>query len=49
VLAGIGVQVQVCDIPLEWYAPRAQGQAEDFLVRVASTARAEHGLTAVAC
>jgi hypothetical protein len=49
VLAGIGVQVQVCDIPLEWYAPGAQGQAEDFLVRVASTARAEHGLTAVAC
>ena len=49
VLAGTGVQVRVCDIPPEWYAPRSNVQAGDFLGRVTSTARAEHGLAAVAC
>jgi hypothetical protein len=49
VLAGSGVQVQVCDIPPAWYASRMNGRAGDFLGRVSSTARAEHGLTAVAC
>ena len=49
VLAGTGVQVHICDIPPKWYAPRANGQAGKFLGRVTSTARAEHGLTAVAC
>jgi hypothetical protein len=49
VLAGTGVQVQVCDIPPEWYVPRTNDQAGDFLGRVTSTARAEHGLAAVAC
>ena len=49
VLAGTGVQVRVCDIPPDWYAPGANGRAGDFLGRVTSTARAEHGLAAVAC
>jgi hypothetical protein len=49
VLAGTSVSVRVCDIPPEWYASRANGQAGDFLGRVASTARTEHGLAAVAC
>jgi hypothetical protein len=49
VLAGTGVQVQVCDIPHDWYSRRMNGPAEDFLGRVSRTARAEHGLTAVAC
>jgi hypothetical protein len=49
VLAGTGVSVHICDIPREWYARRANGQANDFLGRVTSTARAEHGLAAVAC
>ncbi len=49
VLAGTGVQVQVCEIPPQWYASRMNGRAGDFLGRVSSTARAEHGLTAVAC
>ena len=49
VLAGTGVQVRVCDIPPKWYVPKTNGQAGDFLGRVTSTARAEHGLAAVAC
>jgi hypothetical protein len=49
VLARTGVSVQVCDIPSQWYALRMNGRADEFLGRVTSTARAEHGLTAVAC
>jgi hypothetical protein len=49
VLAGTGVQVRVCDIPPEWYAPGASRRAGDFLGRVTSTARAQHGLAVVAC
>ena len=49
VLAGTGVKVRVCDIPPEWYARGNNGQAGDFLDRVTSTARAEHGLASVAC
>ena len=49
VLAGTGVSVHICDIPPKWYAHKANGQAGDFLGRVTSTARAEHGLAAVAC
>jgi hypothetical protein len=49
VLAGSGVQVRVCDIPPEWYAPGTNRRAGDFLGRVTRTARAEHGLAAVAC
>jgi hypothetical protein len=49
VLAGTGVSVQVCDIPPQWYESRMNGRAGDFLGRVTSTAREEHGLTAVAC
>jgi hypothetical protein len=49
VLAGSGVSVQVCEIPSQWYESRMNGRAGDFLGRVTSTARAEHGLTAVAC
>jgi hypothetical protein len=49
VLAGTGISVQVCDIPAQWYAGQVHDRAGDFLDRVTSTARAEHGLTAVAC
>jgi hypothetical protein len=49
VLAGSGVQVRVCDIPPKWYAPGTNHRAGDFLGRVTSTARAQHGLAAVAC
>jgi hypothetical protein len=49
VLSGTGVSVQVCDIPPQWYAGKVHDRANDFLGRVTSTAREEHGLTAVAC
>jgi hypothetical protein len=49
VLAGSGVDVRVFEIPPDWYTPGTNGQAGDFLGRVTSTARAEHGLAAVAC
>jgi hypothetical protein len=49
VLAGTGVQVRVCDIPTNWYVLGTNGRAGDFLGRVTSTAKAEHGLAAIAC
>jgi hypothetical protein len=49
VLAGTGVQVRVSGIPGDWYVPGTNGPAGDFLGRVISTARKEHGLAAVAC
>jgi hypothetical protein len=48
-LAGTGVQVRVGGIPADWYVPGTNGPAGDFLSRVISTARSEHGLAAVAC
>ena len=49
VLAGTGVEVLVCDIGRDWYRSGAPDRADDFLARVTSTARAQHGLATVAC
>ncbi len=49
VLAGTGVEVLVCEIGQDWYRPGAPDRADDFLDRVTSTARAQHGLATVAC
>ncbi len=49
VLAGTGVEVLVCNIGPDWYRPGAPDRADDFLDRVTSTARAQHGLATVDC
>jgi hypothetical protein len=49
VLEGIGVEVLVCEFGQDWYRPGGPDRADDFLDRVTSTARAQHGLATVAC
>jgi hypothetical protein len=49
VLEGTGVQVLVCEIGHDWYRSGGPDRADDFLARVTSTARAQHGLATVAC
>ncbi len=49
VLVGTGVEVLVCEIGQDWYGPGAPDRADEFLARVTSTARAQHGLATVAC
>jgi hypothetical protein len=48
VLAGSGVEVVVCDIPMGWYQSKATVRADEFLGRVSTTAQRSYGLRAVA-
>lgn len=49
VLAGTGVQTVICPVPSDWYTDRAPQRAGAFLGTVTDSARARHGLLAVAC
>ena len=45
VLEGAGVEIVVCEIPEDWYAPQATQRADTFLGQVASSARSRYGLS----
>ncbi len=49
VLAGTGVEVAVCEIDADWFAPHVNLHADRFLGSVSTSARRHHGLAAVAC
>ena len=49
VLAGSEVELEVCAIPDDWYAPDVTARADAFLDEVAVSARRHFGLAAVAC
>lgn len=49
VLAGSASEVVVCTLSHGWYGPQAPPRADDFLSDVTTSARAHHGLAAVAC
>lgn len=49
VLAGSGVELEVCAIPDDWYSADVTSRADAFLTEVAGSARQHFGLAAVAC
>ena len=49
VLAGSGVELEVCAIPDDWYCADVTPRADAFLHEVTDTARQNFGLAAVAC